>query len=96
MTRVVVQVRVSEEEKAAWWCAAGDVGMSEWMRTVLNAAAKKEVSAHQPAMTAVPTMVMTDAEGNLQPPPKLCAKCARQVRIGGKADDGCPDCNSTS
>lgn len=85
MTRIVVQVRVSEEEKAAWVYAAGEDGLSEWMRIVLNAAS---------GLKALPILLDAPAAISLSRLVRpICSKCARQVRIGGKADDGCQECS---
>lgn len=47
-----VSLRVTEEERAAWHAAAGPRRLSEWLRSLANAAAETPEAARSPGMAS--------------------------------------------
>lgn len=81
MTRNVVQLRVSDEEKRSWVMAAGDGGLSEWLRFLANREVGN-ISVVHVEEKKVETVAVKS----------LCIRCARAQRVGQPLPKNCEEC----
>ena len=104
MTRVVVQLRLTVEEKLEWErrCRLAKKTLSEWMRDELNGVGYNR--EEESILISCEADVLDDEQVVNEKPVApsvshsapcghvLCARCARDLRVGRRRMDDCPDC----